>query len=116
MCTKIGIGEVFLNKPDELVIAYDDIVQVVSRWVPCSIGASVHSVVFTSQKAWLIIKPMKKELDVKFYCDSPIESEKLKRTYRTGPKYAHHIRIQHSDQLDDEFFELLRAGFEYSLQ
>lgn len=116
MCAEVEIGELFLDKPDELVLAYDDIVQAVADWQPNSIGASLHSVVMSSQKAWLIIKPMKKELDLKFYYGEQIESDCLKSVHRSGKKYAHHIRISQPEQLSREVFRLLRMGFEYSLQ
>lgn len=116
MCTSKSIGEIFFDKPDALVIAYDDIVQRVSAWKPNSIGASVHAVVMCSKKAWLILKPMKAALDVKFYYDEQIDSDRLKKVYQNGSKYAHHIRISHPDELDDEIFRLLSMGFEYSLK
>ncbi|MEM8908030.1 MAG: DUF5655 domain-containing protein [Bacteroidota bacterium] len=116
MCSTIEIGTLFEDKPDELVLAYDGIVQGVSNWQPNSIGASIHTVVMTSQKAWLIIRPMKKELDVKFYYDEILESERLKRVSKFGKKYAHHLRIKDPEELDEEIFELLRMGHEYSLR
>lgn len=32
-------------------------------------------------QAWLIIKPMKKELDVKFYAENPVDSDRIRRTF-----------------------------------
>jgi hypothetical protein len=116
MCSDVEIGELFMDKPDELVLAYDDIVQAVADWQPNSIGASLHSVVMSSQKAWLIIKPMKKELDLKFYYDEQLDSYRLKGVYRSGKKFAHHIRVSDPEELDAEVFRLLRMGFEYSLK
>lgn len=116
MCSDVEIGELFMDKPDELVLAYDDIVQAVADWQPNSIGASLQSVVMSSQKAWLIIKPMKKELDLKFYFGEQLDSDRLKGVYRSGKKFAHHIRVSDPEELDAEVFRLLRMGFEYSLK
>lgn len=116
MCTNRDIGELFLGKPDELVLAYDEIEQVISQWKPFSAGASVHSIVIASEKAWLIIKPMKAELDVKFYHDTIIDSPALKRVVNYGAKAAHHLRVKSPENLTDEVFRLLRMGFEYSLK
>lgn len=115
MCSQKEIGELFLDKPDDMVLAYDDLVQVISKWTPFSIGASVHSVVVTSKKAWLIIKPMKSELDVKFYHDSLLESERIKKVTKMGKRYAHHIRIRSSEELNEDIYGLLKMGFECSL-
>ena len=116
MCTQKDIGELFLEKPDELVLAYDDIIQHIQHWKPFSQGASVHSIIVTSKKAWLIIKPMKKELDVKFYTDQPIASDRIKKITEYRNKFAHHIRISDPMQVDQEVFALLRDGFNYSIQ
>ena len=74
------IGELFVGKPDELVLAFAEITQEVEQWEPCTYGSSIHSIVFTSHKAWLIIKPMKTELDVKFYTDTALDSTILKKS------------------------------------
>ncbi|MEM6800144.1 MAG: DUF5655 domain-containing protein [Bacteroidota bacterium] len=116
MCIQKDVGELFVGKPDELVLAYDDIIQVISQWEPHSLGASINTIVITSQKAWLIIKPMKKELDLKFYHDEALGSKKLKKVQAWGKKFAHHIRIKGPEELDEEVLELLRMGFEYSLR
>ncbi len=116
MCTRKDIGELFLDKPDELVLAYDDIIQHIKHWKPFSQGASVHSIIVTSKKAWLILKPMKKELDVKFYTDQPIASDRVKKITEYRNKFAHHIRISHPLQVDQEVFNLLKEGFDYSIK
>ncbi|MFK8105443.1 MAG: DUF5655 domain-containing protein [Saprospiraceae bacterium] len=115
-CTTIDIGELFLGKPDDLVLAFDDILMGVANWEPNSIGAARHSIVFTNHKAWLIVKPMKTELDVKFYYDAPIESDRFKRIKDYRNKYAHHIRIKHPNEINEEFFELLKLGYKYALR
>ncbi len=115
-CTTIDIGELFVGKPDDLVLAFDDILMGVAHWEPNSIGAARHSIVFTNHKAWLIVKPMKTELDVKFYHDTPIESDRFKRIKEYNNKYAHHIRIKHPNEINEAFFELLKLGYDYALQ
>ena len=114
-CTNIDMGELFLDKPDELVLVFDDILMGVAAWEPSTVGTAKHAIVFTSKKAWLIIKPMKQELDVKFYNDTPLESRKLKKVSASMGKYAHHIRLRSPNQVDKEVFRLLRIGFEFSL-
>ncbi len=115
-CTKIEIGELFIGKPDDLVLAFDEILIAVADWNPNSIGTATKSIVFTSKKAWLIIKPMKKELDIKFYNDLVIESDRIKKVTEYAGKYAHHIRVEHPDQIDKEIIDLISIGFRFSLK
>lgn len=115
ICTTKDIGELFVDKPDELVLAFDDNFTVIEKWTPNTYGASVHTIVFTSKKAWLIIRPMKKDLDVKFYAEKAIDDERIFKVQDYNGKFAHHIRIKRPEELDSAFFRLLKIGFEYSL-
>jgi len=115
MCSTKDMGELFVDKPDELVLAFDAIIEGTSHWEPNTVGASINTIVFTSQKAWLIVKPMTKELDVKFYFDEILESDALKKVSAFGKKYAHHIRLKSVEEVDAEVFRLLKMGHEYSL-
>ncbi len=116
MCVKKDIGELFQDKPDELVLAYDAILQATENWSPNTQGASVHSIIFTSAKAWLIVKPMKKELDVKFYYGEPISSDLIKKVSKMGKKYGHHLRIANEWEVSQPVIDLLKLGYDFSIQ
>ncbi|MEM1326935.1 MAG: DUF5655 domain-containing protein [Bacteroidota bacterium] len=115
-CNDKEVGELFLDRPDELVLAYADLIDIISEWTPFSQGTAKNTIVVTSKKAWLIIHPMKKELDLKFYYGEPISSPRVKKIGKMGKKFGHHIRIQQSEELDETVMELLRKGFDFSLQ
>ncbi len=116
MCSTKDIGELFIGKPDELVLIFDALAEVTSDWEPNSYGASVNTIIFTSKKAWLIIKPISKQLDIKFYNDQRLESELLHKVTTFGKKYAHHIRLSSVEELSADVFYLLQLGHQYSLK
>lgn len=118
MCTgePKDVGELFLDKPDALVLAYDDIITGIDSWKPVHIGAATHTVIVTSKQAWLIIKPMKSVLDVKFYTDYPIDSDRIKKIDEYGTKFGHHIRIKDPIEVDHDLFRLLKEGYDYSMK
>jgi len=116
MCVDKTIDDIFMEVSDHLVLAFDAIFRVVMEWEPTTAGASVHAVVFTNQRAWLIIKPMSKELDVKFYYGEPIDSDIFKRIAEYKGKYAHHIRIKDEIEVTPEVMDLLRKGWEYGME
>lgn len=115
-CTTFDMGELFLGKPDALVASFDLLLQEVQDWEPMSMGAAKHSIVLTSIKAWLIVKPMKSELDLKFYNSKVLDSGRFKKVTQYNAKYAHHIRISDPMEVDRQLIDLLRIGFDYSLQ
>lgn len=116
ICVVKDVGELFIDKPDEMVLAWDAITQQVMTWQPNVYSASTKSIVYTSKKAWLIIKPMKYELDVKFYHHDKLISERIKKHQKYPNKYAHHLRIANEYQVDQEFIELLKKGYKFSLR
>jgi len=108
------MGELFLDKPDELVLVFDKIMQAVMQWQPNHAGTCKHTVVLTNKRAWLIIKPMKLALDVKFYCKEEIDAELIKTRTKYPNKYAHHIRVCREEDVTSEFLHLLRVGYDYA--
>lgn len=116
ICVVKDVGELFSDKQDEMVLAWDTLTQKVMTWRPNVYSASTKSIVYTSKKAWLIIKPMKSDLDVKFYHDQKIISGRIRKYQQYPNKFAHHIRVQNECQVDHELIDLLRKGYEYSLQ
>ncbi len=74
MCTTKTIDDLFENRADNVVLAFESVLNVTMDWEPQSIGASVNTVIFTNKKAWLIVRPMTKELDLKFYYSEPLDS------------------------------------------
>ena len=115
-CSTKDIGELFLKKPDELVVAFVLILQHIINWEPNTFGPSINTIVFTSKITWLIIRPMTKFLDIKFYAEFDLESELIHKSTPYGKKTGYHIRISDESQLTSGFFDLLKIGFNYSIK
>ena len=115
-CVSTTIDDLFVDRPDHLVLAFDTLMTLVLHWEPVSFGASANTIVFTNSKAFLIVRPMTKVLDIKFYYDEPLSSEKLHKVSAFYGKYAHHIRIADEAEITDEVIELIRKGFEFGLK
>ena len=114
MCSTKTIDDLLANKPEGMVLAFDHLLLAAIDWEPCTVGASTKSIIFTKEKAWLIVKPMKKELDLKFYYPSEIQHLLIHKRALYGNKYAHHIRISHESQVTEDLIALLRKAWESS--
>ena len=112
----MDIGELFLDKPDELVLAYAAVEEQVMQWPYNSYGRSTNTIIFTTKRAWLIIRPMKRLLDLLFFNNAPLDSPRLHQVRERGEQYAHHIRLQHEDEVNAEVLRLLKIGYDYSLK
>lgn len=115
-CGLTTLDELFAKSPPHLVLAFDRLIAAVIDWEPCSLGAAKKAVVFSSHKAWLVVRPMTKVLDLKFYCDRKLSSPEIFKVQAWGKKYAHHIRIQDASELTLEVLRLLREGHRFSMQ
>lgn len=110
------MGELFIGRSDDLVLAFDSLLTLVAPWEPGTVGTAMNTIVFTNKKAWLIVRPMKKELDLKFYYSEPLEHDLLKKVKFAYGKYAHHIRIKHEREVTPDLLRLLKKGYEFGMR
>ena len=114
MCTTKTIDDLFEGKSDQLVLAFDALLVSVIDWQPCTVGPSTKTVVFTKEKAWLIVRPMRNALDLKIYHPTRIRHRYIIKTQDYGRTMAHHMRISKPEDVDDELLSLLRMGYDAS--
>jgi len=112
MCTTKTIDDIFEGKAIDLMLAFDELLINVIDWEPCSVGNSVHAIIFAKEKAWLIVKPMSKQLDIKFYLSETLEHPMIKKTSTFGNKVAHHVRIKSAEEVTPSLIALLRIAYD----
>lgn len=115
-CVNVTMDDLFEGKSEVLILAFDRLLAEIMTWDPISVGTSKNAIVFTNKKAWLIVRPMSKELDLKFYFDEAINSPLVKKISEYKGKYAHHIRIKSEQDLSNPIFKLLRTGYKFALK
>jgi hypothetical protein len=112
----LTIDDLLVGKPVDLVLTFDQILIGVIEWEPCTVGTSKNAIIFTNKKAWLIVKPLAKELDLKFYYHERIQHPLIKKVNNFYGKFAHHIRVTNPDQITNELIILLRKGYKFALK
>lgn len=110
------VWDLFEGKSDEVLLAFDSLMSSVLQWEPCVVGAAKHSAVFTNRRAWLIVKPMSKVIDIKFYMDRALQDPTLHKVNTLGNRYVHHIRVASEDELTPEVFDLLRLAYDWAFE
>lgn len=66
-CARVSLDSLFQGCPPELVLVFDKILAEVADWDGVLVGTTPNCIVFTRRLTFLVIRPMKKELDLKFY-------------------------------------------------
>lgn len=113
-CKEVSIDSLFEGKKEELILIFDKILVELVRWENTEVSATKNCIVFLRNKTFLIIKPMKTQLDLKFYLDSPNNNYPICKSVLWNNKYETHIRLKSIDELDATVFKYLKGSYKIS--
>lgn len=111
-CRRVSLDSLFEGRSEELVLVFDKILAEVSDWPKVLIGVTPNCIVFTRRVGFLIIRPMKKWLDIKFYSAVAHPEKPVIKSVATGRKFANHIRLTTLDDLRPDVFQYIRESYE----
>ncbi|MFC0517785.1 DUF5655 domain-containing protein [Mucilaginibacter angelicae] len=111
-CARVGLDTLFKGRPAELVLVFDKILAEVADWEGVLVGTTPNCIVFTRRLTFLVIRPMKKELDIKFYSKVPQPEKPIFKSIAVGNKFENHIRISLLDELRPALFNYLRESYQ----
>lgn len=111
-CARVSLDSLFKDRPAELVLVFDKILAEVADWEGVLVGTTPNCIVFTRRLTFLVIRPMKRELDIKFYSKVPHPEKPVLKSVAWGNKFENHIRIAQLDDLRPALFGYLRESYE----
>lgn len=111
-CARVSLDSLFKGRPAELVLVFDKILAEVADWEDVLVGTTPNCIVFTRRLTFLVIRPMKKELDIKFYSKVPHPEKPVLKSVASGNKFENHIRIALLDDLRPALFTYLRESYQ----
>lgn len=111
-CARVSLDSLFDGRPDELVLVFDKLLAEVADWDGVLVGTTPNCIVFTHRLTFLVIRPMKKELDLKFYSKMPHPEKPVFKSIASGNKFENHIRVGLLDDLRPALFVYLRASYD----
>lgn len=109
-CARVSLDSLFHGRPPELVLVFDKILAEVAGWEDVLVGTTPNCIVFTRRLTFLVIRPMKKELDIKFYSKAPHPEKPVLKSVASGNKFENYIRIALLDDLRPQLFLYLRES------
>ena len=111
-CKRVDLNTLFEGRSEELILVFDKILAEVADWPKVLITTTPNCIVFYRRTGFLVIRPMKKWLDIKFYSKVPHKEKPVIKSAPSGKKFENHIRLSNLDELKPGIFIYLRESYE----
>ena len=111
-CVKVSIDSLFKGKADELVFVFDKLLSEISDWEKVAVSATQNCIVFVHNQTFLIIRPMKKALDLKFYSATQQEEEPILKSIFYSGKFENHIRVSRLEDVTPNVYSYIKQSYQ----
>jgi Domain of unknown function (DUF5655) len=111
-CVKVSIDSLFEGKAEELVFVFDKLLSEIIDWKNVAVSATQNCIVFVHNQTFLIIRPMKKELDLKFYSATQQEEDPILKSISYSGKFENHIRVSKLEDLTQTVYAYLKQSYQ----
>ena len=113
MCIKAELNTLFDGKPNELEFAFDKILAQVYEWDGVIVSNTKNAVMFVHRQTFLVIRPMSKFLDVKFYSKTPQPCPPFFKSTQVSKKFENHIRISQLEEVSPLLLKHIQNSYEF---
>jgi hypothetical protein len=110
-CEKVSLEQLFEGKQPQVSDLFDALLLEVMDWENISFSATKNCIVFTHKKAFLVVKPMKKDLDIKFYLPEFLDVSPIYKCAAWSGKFETHVRLSTFDDLTPAVINFLRISY-----
>ncbi len=110
-CIKVSVDSLFEGRPAELELVFDKILAEVADWDDVLISTSKNCIVFVHKRTFFVIRPMQKQLDLKFYSKMKPESPIIMKSSFHAGKYENSTRISQLTDLTMELFGMIKDSY-----
>lgn len=110
-CVKVSIDSLFEGKAEELVLVFDKLLSEIIDWENVAVSATQNCIVFVHHQTFLIIRPMKKQLDLKFYSETEKEEFPIIKSIFYSGKYENHIRVSNVEELTPTIYGYIKQSY-----
>jgi Domain of unknown function (DUF5655) len=115
-CVRKPVKDLFDNKEPQVYELFKAVQKKISKWKDVKFSATENCVVYIAASTFLIIRPMKKALELKFYLSETINDFPVYKTDVWGKRVVHYIRLFDEGDLDDVVWQLLRLSYDEDVQ
>jgi len=93
-------------------LVFDKLLAEVTDWKNVLVSTTPHCIVFVHRKTFLVIRPMQKVLDVKFYSAAAQTGHPVINSVLYAGKYANNIRLKTTDELTQQVYKLIYQSYQ----
>ncbi len=111
-CVKVDLDSLFEGKSKDLPFVFDKLLVEIMNWKDVIVSTSQNCIVFVHYKTFLIIRPMKKELDLKFYSKTEEENTVITKQIFYAGKYQNHIRVSSLDDITPKILTFIKKSYD----
>lgn len=111
-CEEVDIDSLFDNKVEEVTLIAEKIMVALMDWNQVQFSASKNCIIFTRNKTFLILRPMKTQMDLKFYLPQEHVESPIHKVSAWGKKFAHHIRLKRVEDFDQEVINFIKKAYD----
>jgi Domain of unknown function (DUF5655) len=110
-CVKVSIDSLFEGKSEELVLVFDKLLSDIIDWENVVVSATQNCIVFVHNQTFLVIRPMKKQLDLKFYSQTEQDEFPIIKSIFYSGKYENHIRVSTLEELNRAVYNHIMQSY-----
>lgn len=110
-CQAVDMNDLFVNKPDEVVLAFDSILSEVEGWENVGVSATKNCIVFLHNLTFLVLKPMRQWLEVKFFSHTVIDDDRIHKCVEWNGKFAIIMRFKNEAEITPAFFGYVKESY-----
>jgi hypothetical protein len=103
-------GRPLFKKEPIVFTLFKQVHQSIIKWKNVKASATQNCIVYVAQTTFLIIRPMKSALDIKFYLSEQTEEFPVYKTEVWGKRIGHFIRLFDESDIDDAVWSLLKRS------
>ena len=110
-CVKVSINSLFEGKNLELILVFDKLLSEIIDWENVVISTTKNCIVFVHNQTFLVIRPMKKQFDLKFYSAKQQDEEPVLKSIFYSGKFQNHIRVSTLEDLTQNVFYNIKQSY-----
>jgi len=111
-CIKVSMDSLFENKPEDLILVFDKLLSEIIDWENVAVSATKNCIVFVHNQTFLIVKPMKTQLDLKFYSETEQNEFPIIKSMAYSGKFENHIRVSKTEELTSEVYKFIKKSYQ----